>query len=580
MAWHAGLPYQDPLLAPEQRVDDLISRMGLEDKAGLLFQPVAKVGPLDEDGWWGTPSMADVLARRICHMNVHEFDDIRTYVQWHNAVQLVAAQHPLAIPVTVSTDPRHHFSDNPASSFAAGPFSQWPEMLGLAAVGSTELVQSFGEIVRREYVALGIRTALHPQLDVTTEPRWGRQSGTFGEDAALASRLGVAYTLALQGPQIGPTSVSVMAKHFPGGGPVRDGEDPHFSWGREQVYPGGNTEYHLLPFKAVVDAGVSQLMPSYAIPIGTTFDEIAFAFNASVISELLRDEWGFDGVVCTDWNVLTERPWGVEHLSVSERIAMALEAGVDQFGGNWHTDEVIALVRGGTVTEQRLDLSVRRILRAKFRLGLFDSPYIDVDTAITTVGDPAAIAAGLAAQSAACTLLTNHATVTTVPTLPLRRGMKIYAEGVEPAALEGFATIVTSPDEADVAVIRLLAPWKPRGEPGTLEDAFHSGTLEFPAEDLERIRGIAAAVPTIIDIYLDRPAVLTGLTDTASAIMVNFGATDEALVRVLFGEVSPQGRLPFDLPRSDAAIEASRADTPFDTAQPLFRCGFGLAYDS
>ena len=185
--------------------------------------------------------------------------------------------------------------------------------------------------------------ALHPQIDLATEPRWARQVNTFGEDAELSGRLGAAYVRGFQGTELGPESVATMVKHFPGGGPQLDGEDPHFAYGREQVYPGGKFELHLSPFEAAFAAGPRQMMPYYGMPIGTEYEEVGFGFNRDVITGLLRERYGFDGIVCTDWGLITDhrswasdfpaRAWGVEHLTPVERIVKALDAGVDQFGG-------------------------------------------------------------------------------------------------------------------------------------------------------------------------------------------------------------------------------------------------------
>ena len=192
---------------------------------------------------------------------------------------------------------------------AAGPFSEWPEPLGLAALRDVEAVREFADIVRQEYLAVGFRVALHPQLDLATEPRWARIAQTFGEDADLAARLGVAYLEGLRGgPSVGPDSVAAMAKHFPGGGPQRDGEDPHFPHGKEQDYPGGRFDDHLRPFRAAIAAGVTQIMPGYGVPVGTEYDEVAFGFNDGVINRLLRTELGFDGIVCSDWGIINDHP--------------------------------------------------------------------------------------------------------------------------------------------------------------------------------------------------------------------------------------------------------------------------------
>ena len=175
----------------------------------------------------------------------------RESARWSNALQELAATTPHSIPVTVSTDPRHSFAANAGAAFAAGAMSQWPEPLGLGALRDPERIREFADIARQEYVAVGIRSALHPQIDLVTEPRWGRQFHSFGNDAEFVADVAAAYIDGFQRrPELGPDSVATMAKHFPGGGPQSDGEDPHFPYGREQVYPGGQFEYHLIPFRA------------------------------------------------------------------------------------------------------------------------------------------------------------------------------------------------------------------------------------------------------------------------------------------------------------------------------------------
>jgi beta-glucosidase len=583
-------PYQDPSLSIDQRVSDLISRMSLEEKAGLCFHTMISPGDLDASNpLMPRPSARKLLTeQRITHFSLlGGIANGREFAQWHNALQQVAADQPLAIPVTVSTDPRHHFTDNPMLSILAGPFSQWPEPLGLAAIGSAELVREFADIARQEYVAVGIRVALHPQIDLTTEPRWARICQTFGEDADLTSRLAVAYIKGFQGETVGPDSVATMTKHFPGGGAQKDGDDPHFSWGREQVYPGGRFEYHLIPFRAAIEAGASQIMPYYGMPIGTEHEEVGFSFNRSVITGLLREQLGFDGIICTDWGLVvdvdgmgplgTARAWGVEHLDYDERIEKLIDAGVDQMGGDYCSERVVGLVRSGRITEARLDQSVRRLLAEKFRLGLFDQAFVDPDAAAAVVGCPEFREAGVRAQQRSLTLLTNNDSAEGVPTLPLRRGKKVYIEGATGDALDGYATVVADPAAADVAILRLKTPWELSGHGGYV-DLFHGGSLEFPQHELDRILGICETVPTVIDIYLERPAILGPLVSAAAAIIGNYGIEESALLAVLFGEASPEGNLPFDLPSSMAAVVASHSDAPFDTKDPAFRFGHGLRY--
>lgn len=577
-------PYQDPSLAVDQRVEDLLSRMDRADKAGAMFHMMVAVGdPSRGNPAFGIPSLRAMIGnRRMTHFNLLGAAPTgREFAEWHNAVQRIALEHPLGIPVTFSTDPRHSFTDNPGASMMAGPFSQWPEPLGMAALRSAERVERFADVARQEYVAVGIRTALHPQVDLATEPRWARQNGTFGEDAELTSELVAAYIRGFATERFGAESVSAMVKHFPGGGPQKDGEDPHFAYGREQVYPGGMFEHHLKPFEAAVRAGARQMMPYYGMPVGTEYDEVGFGFNRSVITGVLRDRLGFDGIVCTDWGLLTDadilgtpmpaRAWGVESLPRDERMLLALDAGVDQFGGELCTDVMLDLLAEGRISTRRLDDSVRRLLREKFELGLFEDPFVDPERAQLVVGADDFRREGLDAQSDSLTLLTNPDAL-----LPLARGVRVYAEGIDADLLAGYATVVASPEKADVAVLRVKAPFEQRG--GGFESFFHAGSLDFPEAELARIAKIAGTVPTVLEVYLDRPAILTGLVEAVGAVLADYGTSDEALLPVLFGDRGPEGRLPFDLPRSMAAVEASRSDVPFDTADPLFRFGHGLRY--
>ena len=566
-------PYEDSTLEINQRVEDLLARMTPEDKAGVMFQPLAMFD-LDAPGYFGTPSTREILNRRINHFNILGAPTVREIAEWHNMIQREALKTPLGIPITISSDPRHAFTDNPALALQSGPFSQWPEPLGFGAIGSEELVERWAEVVRREYRAVGIRLALHPQIDITTEPRWPRQSGTFGESAELTSRLGVAYIRGLQGVAVGPDSVSAMAKHFPGGGPQKDGEDPHYQAGREQVYPGNQFELHLEPFRAALKAGVSQMMPYYGMPVAEGMEPVGFSFNKAIISDLLRIELGFDGIVCSDWGILSGMFWGVEELTFEERMLKALDAGVDQFGGETRTDVLENLIRTGGVDLAKIDNSVRRIVAEKFKLGLFDERrFVDVEQAEIIIASADSRAEGLAAQAAAVTVLTNQ---DGAAHLPLARGARVYAEGLDAAALANFAQLVDTPEDADVAIIRTASPWEQLGEPGTLESMFHRGSLEFSAHETARIRAVAAIVPTILDVALERPSILAPFVDDSISLLVNFGASSEAIAKVLFGELPAKGRLPFEIPSSMQAVLDSDSDTPFDTANPTFRFGFGL----
>ena len=377
-----------------------------------------------------------------------------------------------------------------------------------------------------------------------------------------------------------------MTKHFPGGGPQKDGEDPHFAYGREQVYPGDNFDYHLVPFEAAFAAGTSQIMPYYGMPVGTHWQEVGFGFNKDVISGLLREKYAFDGLVCTDWSLLTDseiagmkmpaRAWGVEHLSRPERALKALEAGVDQFGGEACPEVIVDLVRSGRISEARLDQSARRILREKFRLGLFDQPFLNPEHAAAIAGRADFRAAGELAQRRSIVLLKN-ALLGGAATLPLRGRPRLYLENLDPQAAAAFGEVVTAPEDADLAILRLQAPYEPR-QRDFLESLFHAGDLDFKSPEKERLLSIMQKAPTIVDIYLDRPAVIPEIAAQAAALLANFGASDQALLEVIFGKFAPNGRLPFELPASMEAVRRQKSDLPYDSDAPLYPFGAGLSY--
>ncbi|MEV6348842.1 glycoside hydrolase family 3 N-terminal domain-containing protein [Actinoplanes sp. NPDC051851] len=616
-------PYQNPELPLEERVSDLLGRMTLAEKAGLMFHTMAGVSP---DGTLPPgdamiPSTASLITDKLInHVNILTFGPVtpRKIAEWHNRVQEIAAGTRLGIPVTVSTDPRHGVIDNPAASAAAGGFSAWPEPIGLGATKDPSLVRAFADIARQEYLAAGIRVALHPMADLATEPRWARTSGTLGSDADMVSSLLVAYIQGLQGTELGPDSVAAMVKHFPGAGPQMNGEDAHFAYGREQVYPGGMWDYHLKPFEAAFRAGAAQVMPYYGMPVDTEHEAVGFGFNRGVIEGLLRQRYGFDGVVCTDWGLVTDaeimgspmpaRAWGVEHLDLLSRAEKILHAGADQLGGEHCPELIIQLVESGRITEERIDVSIRRILRDKFRLGLFDERrFVDPDATEEIAGKPAFRAAGLDGQHRSIVLLTNGApsasaasTASAAPTgssaapasaeapagpdsgtstagapvLPLTEGITVYLDGVDPVVAAGYAKVTDDPALADVAIVRRAAPYDARG--GGFEAFFHAGRLDFTDEELAPVLTLTGTLPTVVDVWLDRPAVLTPLAAQAAALVGTFGVSDEALLDVLFGRSPATGTLPFELPSSMAAVEASREDVPNDTLDPLFPYGHGL----
>ncbi|MDG2304409.1 MAG: glycoside hydrolase family 3 N-terminal domain-containing protein [Candidatus Binatia bacterium] len=595
-------PYEDPTQPLERRVEDLLGQMNIAEKVGLMFQPPIFLG---SDGHLvGNPfqqgfSTVDAVAlRQFRAFNIVNAGSPREMAAWNNRLQEMAERSRLGIPVTISSDPRHGLRDEGiATSVRTEGFSLWPEPIGLAATGDAALVRQFGEIANLEYRAVGIRLALHPMADLATEPRWARIVGSFGEDAELSAKMTHAYVLGFQGESLGEESVACMTKHFPGGGPQADGWDAHFSYGGDQAYPGDNFDYHLIPFEAALDAGTAQMMPYYGVPVGQTSEDVAMGFNREILTDLLREKYGFDGVVCADWGIVAPlgfgpiemvhaKAHGVWDLTIPERYVKALDAGIDQFGGQIYPEPLIELVESGKVPESRIDVSVRRLLRDKFRLGLFDDPYVDVERAGAICGNPEFMAAGEIAQRKSIILLQNEVRPTASrATLPLARDVRVYVEGFDPSIVAGYATVAESLEDADFALVRTHTPYEPAPAGNGIGDRifgaiFNQGALDYRGDELERLQKIAATRPTVLAIYLERPAVLTNVAEKTSAILAHFGATDEALLDVAFGRFAPTAKLPFELPSSMQAVEAQSEDVPYDSDRPLFPFGFGLSYDA
>jgi beta-glucosidase len=425
--------------------------------------------------------------------------------------------------------------------------------------------------------------------DLATEPRWARTNGTFGEDAELASRMAVAYIKGFQGERLGPESVSCMIKHFPGGGPQKDGTDAHFPYGCEQVYPGGNFDYHLIPFeRAFAETDVEQVMPYYGIPMDQTSENVGMAFNKDIITGLLRKKCGFEGVICSDWliceplklfglfQVMHATSWGVQDLTPTERFHKAIEAGIDQFGGQFQTHRILALVKAGKVSEARIDESVRRLLRLKFKLGLFENPYVDEDAAAEICGSAEFRAKGKLAQRESIVLLKNGETAGK-KTLPLDGRPKIYIENMDREVASRYADVVEKPEEADLAILRLPTPWRPLSR-SFLERIFHQGDLDFKGEEKTRILKVLDTIPTIVDIYLERGTVIPEVATRCAALLASFNVADDAVLDVIFGQFNPGGKLPIEMPRSMEAVRTQKEDLPYDSENPLFPFGHGLSY--
>jgi beta-glucosidase len=361
----------------------------------------------------------------------------------------------------------------------------------------------FGEIASEEYRALGIATALSPQVDIATDPRWTRFSGTFGEDPLLATEMARAYCDAFQTtPDTrgwGMRSVNAMVKHWYGYGAQEGGRDSHFASGKYAVYPGNNLAEHKLSFidgAFKLEGGTemaSAVMPIYSIlwnqdPSG---ENVGGSYSQWLIQKQLREEAKFEGVVCTDWGITKDmkvldspmggKPWGVESLTEAERHYKILQAGVDQYGGNNEIGPVLAAydmwakAQGEKSARQRFEQSARRLLLNVFRVGLFEHPYLDPEASEKIVGNPQFMQEGYEAQLKSVVMLKNHDN----KTLPMDKRYKVYVpkrhfpaipglwggiseektvEPIDLALVRKYYEVVEQPEQADFAICLIEEP--------------------------------------------------------------------------------------------------------------------------
>lgn len=599
-------PYEDRRLGDAARVADLMTRMTVEEKVGTLLHGTLPAidNPFGASGkGYDLAAVATLVrTRAITSMISRLAMPPAAFAAQNNAVQRIAEGTRLGIPITISTDPRNHFAVVGGASVAASGFTQWPEPLGMAALDDVDLVRRFGRITAREYRAVGLHMALSPQADLATEPRWPRGLATFGADPARVSRLAGAYVEGFQGSAAGLArgGVATIVKHFAGYGAEPDGFDAHNAYGKQVTLTDRSFADHLASFQGAFRAHSAGVMPTYAIVRGLTLagvplEPVGAGFSHQMLHDLLRDTLRYDGLVVSDWGIVNDcpaacatptaanpqtpraigMPWGVETLSIEDRVVKAVNAGIDQFGGLDDPAPLLAAVHAGRISSARLDDAVRRALLVKFRLGLFDDPYVDAAAASRIVGAPTSVAAADAAQRAAVVVLQNRNAV-----LPLASARhRIWLYGLDPAAARsaGF-DVVADPAAADVALVRFAAPAEPLHPFNFFGAMQREGRLDFRDGDAgyEALKQVGGRVPVIVAIDLDRPAILTNVRDKADAMLGLFGTSDAALIDVVRGRAIPRGRLPVELPRSSAAVTAQRPDLPDDSADPLYPVGWGL----
>jgi len=519
--------YEDWRRTADERAKDLASNMTIEEIAGLMLYSGHQSVPAASDGpFAGTyngkkfpeskAKASDLSDQQIKflkednlrHILVTSIESPEAAAEWNNNVQAMVEGMGSGIPANNSSDPRHGtIASAEYNAGAGGKISMWPGSLGMAATFDPAIIKKFGQVAAQEYRALGISTALSPQVDLATEPRWGRVSGTFGEDPKLATDMARAYVDGFQTSAgekeikdgWGYMSVNAMVKHWPSGGPEESGRDAHFGFGKYAVYPGNDLADQLKPFTEGAfklegkTGSASAVMPYYTISyrIDTKNNEnVGNSYSSYIIADLLRGTYRYDGVVCTDWVITADetsvdsfsgRPWGVEGLSVVDRHYKVIMAGADQFGGNNLAGPVIGAYKKGIAEHgeafmrARFEASAVRLLKNIFRVGLFENPYLDIENSKSTVGSPEFMTAGYDAQIKSIVMLKNKANA-----LPIKKEAKVYVPKRHQAARQsmyGFAaqeerldypvnldllkkyfSVTDNPDEADCAVVFITSP--------------------------------------------------------------------------------------------------------------------------
>lgn len=637
--------YENWELPVNVRVKDLVKQMSLEEKAGMMLISSHYMGnsrscpdtvgslTCEQDtettiNRWSVPGQQfyefnppiveasaatkGIQERNLRYLIIRDNPSAKDLATWINELQEIAEDTRLGIPVVMTSNPRNH-AGNLAFGFseASGQFSVWPGELGLAATRDAELVKEFGQIAAKEWTSTGIRKGYMYMADVVTDPLWNRINGTFGEHPDLASEMIYAVVKGFQGEELGTDSVSLTTKHFPGGGSRQDGHDPHYEWGKFNPYPteGSLYKYHLPSFKAAIEAGTTSIMPYYAYPSneysvpqlknGEEFEEVGFAYNKKLITDLLRKELKFQGYVNSDTSIIYAMPWGVENLTKPERYAKAINAGTDIVSGEADPTDLIKAVKDGLIKEKRIDEAVTRLLTEMMVLGLFENPYVDPDKAQSIADDPASQAKADEAHRKSIVLLRNDDN-----TLPLKddkvKDIKLYVEVFSSGTTgqtrtadlkksitqyDPSITVVDNLAEATHALVYAIPNTVPDRPDIPLSVALGAET----GINVERIKEIEEAVPTILTVNMTSPWLIGEIEENAAATLAVFGVKAEALVDVIRGKFAPTGKLPFTIPANQEAVDNNNGDVPGYDEDPsyvyldkngnAYGFDFGLTYD-
>lgn len=565
-------PYEDWRLTPEERAEDLLSQMDATQKASQMVHLtlVSK-----KDSWFNENNVGFALVYEYI------FDSATEAAKRTNEIQELSESAPLGIPVIFSMDTEAGAAFVKDATFL-------PDEINQGAVNDPELVTRLNQVLKEELMAVGVRMAQSPDADLITDPRWGRNQECYSEDTDVVQSLIVAAVQALQGgSELTEDSAIATVKHFPGSGGQTDGVD-----GTPLTIQEDSIDLHLAGFRAAIEAGVAAVMPyGYStVPyLGGDAVENSADQSAAVMTDLLRGELGYTGLIQTDWGL---------------NFVGATNAGADILGGAG-VRSTRQLVEG--VDEERLTDACRRILIAKFQLGIFENPYVDEENAAQVLGSEEHRAVAKEAAARSFTLLKYE------NASPLA-GQKLVVAGTLAEDVRALNSGWTAKDPVELAGTTILEAFQNKagsenvtyipdasqvpadlsgttavvviGEAsGTHEPAWGTDTLEFPQEQVDLVKALKDAGANVVEVVLmNRAYVMTDMVDMADSVLLAYrpGVTcgAEAIADALFGETAITGKTPFQIPRTMEQVLNQREDLPKDIQDPLFDYGFGIEVES
>ncbi len=565
-------PYEDWRLSAEERAEDLLGRMDATQKAA---QMVHLTLVSSKESWFTENNVGFALVYEYI------FDNAAEAAKRTNEIQELSESSALGIPIVFSMDTE-------AGAAFVSDATFLPDEVNQGAANDADLVAQLNTILKEELMAVGVRMALSPDADLITDPRWGRNQECYSEDSEVVQNLIVAAVQALQGgSELTSDSVIATVKHFPGAGAQTGGVD-----GTPLTIQEDSIDLHLAGFKAAIDAGVAAVMPyGYStVPyLGGDAVENSADQSAAVMTDLLRGELGYTGIIQTDWGL---------------NFVGATNAGADILGGaGARSTRQLA----EEVDEARLTDACRRILIAKFQLGIFENPYVDETKVGEIVGSEAhkAVAKEAAARSFTLVKYENAAPLTgekIVVAGSLAQDIRALNSGwtaKEPIEIEG-TTILDAISEkagadqvtyietaadvpADLTGVTAIAVVGEKS--GTHDPEWGADTLEFPEEQTALISALKEAGANVVAVVvMNRAYVLTPVAEAADTVLLVYrpGVTcgAQAVADALYGETSITGKLPFQIPGSMDQVLAQREDLPKDIDAPLYEYGYGIDVES